>query len=229
MQKNYVSVVYDENRTPRTDYPFKLASYLFDRFGFRKGEKILEIGCGRGEFLEAFKALGLDVSGIDLSEQSANFLSYLGVKCADVSKEPLPYADSSFDIVYHKSLLEHLYSAEHLMKETLRVLKPGGKVIILTPDWESQMRVFYEDFTHCRPYNTTAVNDLLKVNGFSKDHVELFYQLPIIWKHPWLKIISRILGFFFSVPIARKITQLTGLKFVRWSVELMVLGEGTKP
>lgn len=227
-KKDYVAVIYDEKRTPRTDYPFKLASYLIDRFKLKKEEKILELGCGRGEFLEAFSKLGLACYGVDRSEYGVKNVSDYKFVRVDISKEVLPYPDNYFDVVYHKSLLEHLYSPDHLMKETFRVLRPEGKVIILTPDWESQMRVFYEDFTHSRPYNTTALEDLLKISGFSNVQVELFYQLPVIWKYPWLKMLSRFLGIVFSTPMARKITKFTGIKFFRWSVELMVLGAGVK-
>lgn len=228
MENDYLSVVYDEKRTPKTDYPVKLASYLFDRFGFKAGGKILEIGCGRGELLAAFKELGLDCHGIDISDVSIEKQSNFNLQKVDVAKDVLPYEDNSFDIVYHKSLIEHLYSPEQLMRETHRVLKSGGRIIILTPDWQSVMKVFYEDFTHNKPYDVTAVRDLLKISGFSMVKAELFYQLPILWRYPELKCFSRFLQLFISASMGRQLTQITGNKFFRWSVELMVLGTGVK-
>lgn len=228
MVNDYISVVYDENRTPRTEYPFKLASYLFQRFKMRKGERLLEIGCGRGEFVSAFQSLGLDCHAVECSQFSLKELRHIKIKEADISKDRLPYDDNAFDMVYHKSLIEHLYVPDNLMRETLRVLKPGGRVIILTPDWVSQMKVFYEDFTHSRPYDVTSLTDLLKVYGFNDAHAELFYQLPILWHSPGIKTLSRLLRVIIPVPFARKITRITGVKFFRWSVELMVLGSGVK-
>ena len=225
---NYVSVVYDEARTPRTDYPFKLATYLTGRYGLRKGEKFLEIGYGRGEFLDSFKQLGLDCFGVDLSDYSATNLKDIQVEKVDVSKDKLPYEDNCMDVVYHKSLIEHLYSPDQLMKETYRVLKPGGRVIILTPDWVSQMKVFYEDFTHSRPYDKNSLRDLLLVYGFSNVETGLFYQLPVLWYRPSLKILSRFLQVIMSTHTARRLTKISGIKFFRWSVELMVLGTGIK-
>lgn len=225
---DYVSVRYDEKRVPKTGYPFQLASYLFDRFGLNKGDKVLEIGCGRGEVLTGFQKLGLDCYGLDLSDYSVENIKGLHVKKNDISKEPLPFEDETFDLVYHKSLIEHLASPDNLMKETFRVLKPGGRIVVLTPDWVSQIKVFYEDFTHCKPYTTIALNDLLKVYGFFNVRVELFYQLPILWKYPQLKYFSGVLRFLFSTRTARKITELTSVDFFRWSVELMVLGTGVK-
>ncbi len=228
MANDYVAVVYAEQRTPKTDYPLRLASYLFKRYGMKAGDKLLEIGCGRGEFVTAFQDLGLECHAVERSEYSLRELKHIEIKKADISKERLPYDDNVFDIVYHKSLIEHLYNPENLMKETLRVLKPGGRVIILTPDWASQMKVFYEDFTHSKPYDVTSIADLLRVCGFAQAEAELFYQLPVLWRYAILKVFCKLLQILFSVPIARKFTKITGIKFFRWSVELMVLGSGIK-
>jgi len=228
MANDYVSVVYDDQRTPKTEYPQQMTKYLFDRFEMKPGERLLEIGCGRGDFLEAFAQQGLQCSGVDLSEYSVRSARGKDIKKCDVATETLPYDDATFDYVYHKSLIEHLYSPENLTKETFRVLKPGGRVIILTPDWVSQMKVFYEDFTHCRPYDASAVSDLLKVYGFSNIEAQKFYQLPVVWKYPALKSICWILQRFLSTPAARALSRVTKVKFFRWAVELMVLGTATK-
>lgn len=228
MNNDYVSVIYDEKRTPKTDYPFKLASYLFNRFGIKAGAKLLEIGCGRGEFLDVFRSLNVECYGIDQSDYCGKNKDYLNVICLDISKNKLPYDENTFDVVYHKSFLEHLYLPDDLMKETYRVLKRGGRVIILTPDWVTQMQVFYEDFTHSRPYDVTALSDLLKVYGFSEIKTELFYQLPILWRYPGLIILSRLFQLILSTKTARRLTKITGIKFIRWSVELMVLGTAVK-
>jgi len=228
VQTDYISVVYEQSRTPKTDYPRQLVAYLMDRFGLKAGDHLLEVGCGRGDFLLTFHDMGLRCAGVDVEGRSNELLPGLDVRQCDVSKELLPFGDDTFDVVYHKSLIEHLYSPENLMEETYRVLKPGGVTIILTPDWVSQMKVFYEDFTHCRPYDVTSLRDLLTIKGFSSVHTELFYQLPVVWRFPSLKILCKVPQLFVSTPKARKLTQTTGIKFFRWSVELMVLGYGKK-
>ena len=152
----------------------------------------------------------------------------LEVKQCDLASDVFPYDDESFDVVYHKSVLEHMYDPGNLMRETIRVLKPGGKLIILTPDWHTQWKIFYEDFTHCRPYNVMALSDLLQIYNYKNVEVESFFQLPIVWKYPSLKIISRILQIFTNVYGARWLTEKTGIKFFRWSVDTMVLGYGEK-
>jgi ubiquinone/menaquinone biosynthesis C-methylase UbiE len=224
--RDYLSVVYNKEKKPFSVYPDNFALYFFKRFKFKKGQKLLEVGCGRGDFLKSFQRIGLECFGCDIQKVKVEGIK---IKQVDISKEKLPYGDETFDIVYHKSVIEHISSPENLMKETYRILKPGGIVVILTPDWISQMKVFYDDFTHSRPYSRTSLKDALSVYGFMKVRTESFNQLPVLWRFPSLKIISNFFNFFLSVPLARKITKLTNIKFVRWSVELMVLGYALKP
>lgn len=226
MAENYLQTVYNEKRTPKTNYPDKLVAYLSKRYKLVRGQSLLEIGCGRGDFLLAFKRAGFQCAGVD-REVLPELATQVEVKRADIS-QALPYPDNSFDIIYHKSVIEHVYSPEKLMKESLRVLKPGGVLIILTPDWITQMKVFYEDITHCRPYDTTALADAYTLHGFTGVKTEVFYQLPILWKFSLLKMFAWPFRFFVSVRFARTLTKLTGIKFFRWSSELMVLGSGKK-
>lgn len=228
MKKDYLSVVYDEKRTPRTTYPNELAKYLVRRFDLRPSSRFLEIGCGRGDFLRAFHENGLECSGVDFEAKSVELSREFDVRQCNVSNEALPFSDESIDIVYHKSLIEHMYDPDNLMNETYRVLKKGGKVIILTPDWVSQMRSFYEDITHRRPYDVTALRDTLMIFGFTEIVVETFNQLPVLWKIRPLKLLAEFLRLFLNVHAARYLTSKTNIKFFRWSVELMVLGFGVK-
>lgn len=227
MSSSYLDVVYNEKRTPKTDYPYQLAKYLSRRFELKSGGKLLELGCGRGDFLLAFKKLGFECEGVD-REIHPDLAKEVKLHKADLEKDNLPFPDNTFDVVYHKSLIEHFYSPNHLMQETYRVLKPSGKVVILTPDWVSTMKVFYEDITHCRPYDKTAMADTLAMYGFKNILVENFHQLPPVWKYPILKFFTWFLRLLLSGLSARKLAEATGIKSFRWAVELMVLGVGVK-
>ena len=66
-QRDYVEVVYNEQDRPLTDYPDRLAHYLFTRYGIQSGHKLLDIGCGRGEFLRGFIQCGVQGFGVDRS------------------------------------------------------------------------------------------------------------------------------------------------------------------
>jgi SAM-dependent methyltransferase len=228
MKQEYLSVVYATDRTPKTAYPLQLAAYLMKRFRLDSRGSILEVGSGRGDFINAFQALGMNASAID-REESAATNPDVQFKKVNLETEPIPFPDNSFDVVYHKSVLEHFFKPDHIMSESLRVLKPGGKLVFLVPDWESQYKTFYEDVTHCRPYTVNAIRDLLAMNGLKDSGAEKFYQLPAVWSFPILKVVNRVLRIFIPTIMARKLTSLTGIKYFRWSVELMILGYGTKP
>jgi SAM-dependent methyltransferase len=228
MKKDYISQIYNEKRAPVTDYPRRLTRHLFQRFNLKKSDQLLEIGCGRGDFLRAFHDIGLKCSGIDLEKNSAALSPGLEIKQCDITKDRLPFGNLSFDVVYHKSFIEHLHDPAPLMEETGRVLKKGGQLIFLTPDWKSVMDIFYEDFTHRRPYTPLAIKDLLAMWDFNDIITERFYQLPILWEYPFLKIFSRMTSAFLNADQARWLTDKTGLKYFRFSVEAMILGAARK-
>lgn len=226
---SYLKIVYSRKREPKTDYPSELIGYLIKRFRLKKGDKLLELGAGNGDFLEEYYKRGLKCYGVD-KEISPLVGKQFKIKKVDITKGKLPYPDNFFDIVYHKSVLEHFYRDEvdWMMGETRRVLRKGGKLIILVPDWNSQIENFFEDYTQIHPYDELAIEDLLNIYIFKKVKSEKFYQLPILWEYPVLVYLSRFLSFFLTISLARKITGITGWKFIRWSKELMILGYGEK-
>jgi SAM-dependent methyltransferase len=218
---SYLAVVYDEKERPYTDYPEKLCKYLYQGFGMKKGMLFLEAGCGRGEHLSHFKRLGLDVRGVDISNEACRYQPELCVAVADVENQGLPFEESSFDVVYSKSFIEHLYHPEIYVKEAYRVLKPGGLFLTLVPDWEANHKIYFDDYTHRTPFTRNSLEDIYKIFGFDQVKAKKFRQLPIVWRHPWLNCLCAVLSPF--VPVRTK------NRFLRWSRELMLVGSGRKP
>ena len=220
MARNYLSVVYDEKSHPYNNYPNKLCTYLFQYFGLKKGMKMLEPGCGRGEFLNNFKEMGLDVVGVDISPEATTYDNGLEVKLCDVENELLPFEDNTFDVIYSKSFIEHLYYPERYLIEAYRVLKPNGVLLTLVPDWESNYKTYFDDFTHRAPFTKISLIDAYKMYGFKEVDVFKFRQLPIVWKYPVLN--------YFCAAISPFIPVRTKNKFFRLSRELMLVGVGVK-
>ena len=218
---DYLKVVYDTNSHPLTTYPSKFTSYLFHSFGMKKGEKFLEPACGRGEFLSEFKKLGLDCYGIDLSEHAGTMCLDIEVKKkVDLENDKWPYPDNYFDIIYNKSIMEHLRNPDKFLAEAKRVLKPGGKILCLIPDWESNYKTYFDDFTHRSPFTSVSLTDILKMSDFNKIKVFKFRQLPIVWRYPFINIFCSLISPFIPVR--------TQNKFLRWSRELMLIGYAEK-
>ena len=99
---------------------------------------ILEIGSGRGEFLKEFKANGMFCKGIDIDRNAKTYLDDIDVTILDVTKDN-PFPDDYFDMIFHKSVIEHMYSRKYDVRDFAHILKPGGKVIILLPEWSNQI------------------------------------------------------------------------------------------
>lgn len=222
MSSNYISTIYDENSHPYTTYPSQLCKHLFDRFNMKKGQRLIEIGYGRGDFLYSFKELGLIVNGVDHEQCSSNFIKDIEVKYVDIEKGSIPFGDETFDIVFSKSVIEHMHDPTNFLCEIHRILKTGGIVIIMAPDWISNMKIYFDDYTHRTPFTVTSMKDALKMFGFINVSSELFYQLPILWRFPSLKLLSRLIRLFLPTTIK------SNIKFIRWSCELMILGYGEK-
>lgn len=145
---------------------------------------VVDLGCGRGEWLEllseaGIKARGVDTNRIQIEQCRArgfnvgeeDFVAHLrGLSDASVG------AVTGFHIVEHVSL-ETLIT---LLNETLRVLRPGGVAIFETPNPENVLvgsNYFYMDPTHRHPLPSELMHFLLESRGFQ--------ALEILHLHPW--------------------------------------------
>ncbi len=227
---DYLDVTYDENDKPRTNFPFNFAKHIVNRFGIKKNSKILDVGCGRCEVLTAFGQLGLDISGIDASERIRSFApkEISKLEILDFSKKNFSFSDNEFDVIFTKSVIEHVHDPTHFMKEILRILKPGGIFISLTPEWASQIKTFYDDPTHVHPYQPKGLKDLLTLSEFKNAHAEIFYYHELLWSSSFCRFIASVLRKFISNKTGRSLTAFTGIKLFRWSVERQILGYGYK-
>ena len=181
MKKDYLEVVYNEIDKPFTSYPKKLAKHLSKKYNIQKKNNLLELGCGRGEFLKGFSDIDINCYGIDISDYAKKICPSAHISKINLASEKLPFQENFFDFIYSKSFVEHFYHPEKIFEESYRVLKPGGKLITLTPDWETIYKMFYEDYTHRTPFTINSLKHIHSINGFRKIKVERFRQLPIVW------------------------------------------------
>ena len=230
-KRSYLEVTYSEERAPFGRYPQLLAKWLLDHYCKKPG-RILDIGCGRGDLLDAFEGLGFEVAGIDISPLSAALCTKFEVKTADLEKDSMPFAADSFDFVFSKSVIEHMNNPTCLLEKALKVLRPGGTALIMTPSWEhTYWGPFYIDHTHVTPFTLTSLRDALAITGFESIEAKYFYQLPILWRKPFIKPIVWAVS---KLPLPyrpyKDAPWSEGLnKFIRFSKEVMLLGIARKP
>ena len=218
-----MSVQYDTSIRPITTYPEKLAKRLCELHGISKGMKLLEVGAGRPDVLKGFKGQGVEVAGCDISvaSEEACEIESIPFRRVDFVKNKLPYKENSFDVVYSKSVIEHMPEALSFVNECRRVLKPGGLFMALTPDWNANYKTFFDDFTHVRPMTRRSMKLILGVADFVDIDSYRFRQLPATWENPILN--------GFCALIAPLVPVNTRKSFFRWSRELMLVGIGRKP
>ena len=228
---NYAQLIYPEDKG--NPYPAKFANYLYERFmsSSAQGErKILDIGCSRGQALNNFKKIddNLDLYGVDLRNEGT--YDNITFKACNLESEPSPFEDNTFDIVYSKSVLEHVFNTGNFISEAHRVLKPGGVCVMLAPDWRSQQSYFWDDYTHVKPFTRKGLRDCLIMHDFEKVDCEYFYQLPFLWKRPYLGFIPKIVSILpQSFKWKSKEERNTkDRKFIRFCKEQMLLVYGLK-
>ena len=232
--KNYLSHIYSESKNPKNEYPLKLAEYISLNYFNKKNGSILDVGCGRGDMLRAFQNLNYDVEGIDLSGESINLCKPIKVKNYNLEDQNIT-VDKSYEFIFSKSLIEHLQKPLNFLRNCYAFLKESGKLVIMTPSWHHfYWGPFYLDFTHKSPFTLMSLKNALILAGFKKVKVEYFYQLPIIWKYPKIKILSTVIR-KLPIPYSPMHDDATIIKwpdnlnkFIRFSNEVMLLASCEK-
>lgn len=96
-----------------------------------RAPEVLDIGAGTGALSKRLAEAGWRVSACDLYPEA---FAADGIECRSVADGRLPFEDASFDIAVAVELLEHIEGHESLFAESRRVLRPGGLLLITTPN-----------------------------------------------------------------------------------------------
>jgi len=137
----------------------------FDRPG-----RVLDFGCGAGDFLAAARERGWEPHGVELSERALHVARERGL---EVRRSLAEYPDASFDYVRANHALEHVLDPPDVLREMHRVLKPGGTLFIGVPTRDGlPARVFGRHWwylgapVHPVTFSTAALTDLIRATGF---------------------------------------------------------------
>ena len=177
----------DQFRGSRSDIKERQMAYLpyLEKAKERIGPfSILDIGCGRGEWLELVKEKGYSAKGIDLNKIITEQCQKLGldVRNGDAIRYLRELKANSIGVITGFHLVEHLplKILITLFDESLRALKPGGMVIFETPNPENIIVGtcnFYLDPTHKNPLPPPTLKFMIESRGFNQ--VEILRLSPL--------------------------------------------------
>jgi len=166
---------------------------------------ILDVGCGRGEWLELLRQAGYTAHGLDMNRVMIEQCRVRGLEVAegDVISYLQSLPDASLGAVTGFHIIEHLPFSVliKLLNETLRVLKPGGLAIFETPNPQNMLvgsNNFYMDPTHLNPLPNLLTKFLFENTGFQPVEVMNLHPYPESFKVSGSEIAERFNDYFYG-------------------------------
>ena len=177
---------------------------------FVKGKRVLDIACGEGYGAAALLRAGAaSVVGVDVSAETCEHaIRRYGVKALLGEAQNIPLGSGSVDTVVSFETIEHVAAPEKFLDECVRVLAPGGQIIISTPNRDAYLKDAAPNPYHLKELNEKEFKSLL-VARFSR--VKTYTQRPVsaAWWSP------RVLG---SERTALK--QVRGFCRLQWLLQM---------
>jgi len=202
------------------------------------GSRVLEIGCGAGNLLLQATVAGSYPLALDLSMQALTFVRSrleeaacgaeppAGYALTQAIGERLPLAEASFDCIVLSEVIEHLEAPQNSIREAARVLRPGGRLLITTPNYRSfwpvmewavdrlNMAPKMAGEQHISRFHTASLNRMLRELG-----LEIEYSGSIYYLSPFLSLFS------FESAKSRLLRELSG----RSSLGMILVAVAIKP
>ncbi|MCX6562550.1 MAG: class I SAM-dependent methyltransferase [Candidatus Aminicenantes bacterium] len=151
---------------------------------FRPGGKVLDLGCGRGEFLDLLKKNGFEGFGVDGNAQMVDLCLEKGLNGVkgDLLEVLSNWPDGSLDGIFSSQVIEHLSPAylKKMVELSRAKLAPGGAILLETVNPTSVfalVHIYFLDLTHQRPVHPQALKFLLESSGF--DGVEIKFSAEL--------------------------------------------------
>lgn len=161
---------------------------------------VVDLGCGYGDFVNLVKAhqrFAVDVE--DVSSYLESDIHFLHQDLTNLS----PIGDSAVEVVFSSNVFEHLTKPQLniVMSEVRRILKPGGLLILIQPNFRFCYRNYFDDYTHETVFSDISLSDFIKSQGLEirsvKPRFLPFSMKSLIPKSYFLTKIYLSLGFPF--------------------------------
>jgi protein-L-isoaspartate(D-aspartate) O-methyltransferase len=160
----------------------KVARVMVEHYGIKPGDKILDVGCGKGFLLYDFTKVvpGLELHGIDISEYAIdNAKEEIKDRLQVGNATSLPFPDNYFDFVYSITTLHnlHCYDLDRALREIERVGKRNKYICVESyRNEEEKANLLYWQVT-CEAFNTPEEWEWwFKQTGYTGDHSLIYFE-----------------------------------------------------
>jgi O-antigen chain-terminating methyltransferase len=172
----------DQFRGSQREIRERVASYVPL---FEGASDVLDVGCGRGEFLELLREKGISGRGVDLNDEMAAVCRERGLDAAagDALSYLLAQPDGSLGGLFAAQVVEHL-EPDYLMRfleAAYHKLRPGSKIVLETINpacWFAFFSSYIRDISHVRPLHPDTLQYLVSASGFQKTTVRYSAPFP---------------------------------------------------
>jgi SAM-dependent methyltransferase len=192
----------DRFRGSEADIRARLADYVPY---FAGQSNVLDVGCGRGEFLDLLREKGISAKGLDLNPEMVEVCRSRGLDAAvaDARGYLQGIADDSLGGLIAVQVVEHLEPGylTQVLGLAFDKVRPGGRVVLETINpacWVAFFESFIRDLTHVKPIHPETLQYLLQASGFS--NVEIVYRAPIAPEGRLQKVTARPEHFSDTAP-----------------------------
>lgn len=221
-KKGFVPRLYEAIKKINLKHKFRLASRDLPV------GKLLDIGCGVGDFLHIAENKGWQCTGVEPSEEAREIARQRikGDLLYSEDLEQLP--DQSFDLITMWHVLEHVDDLKWQVAQLQRLIKPNGRIVIAVPNYRSYDGRFYNAYwaaydvpRHLNHFNKTVVTKIFKTSGLSLVSMDKLvwdaYYISFMseqYKHHFMPLVRGVFRGLVSNAKARRSGEWSSLVYV---------------
>ena len=145
--------------------------------------RLLDIGCGAGNFLYRHQQLGWHVQGIDFSQKACETCQQQGLKVHHGDVFSADYDSNSFDVITLRQVIEHVPEPVRALRRAAEFLAPNGKILLSTPNVESLGILFFgncwyplEAPRHLVLFSPKTIRRLAEMAGLRVNRISMLIQ-----------------------------------------------------
>ena len=184
--KGFIPKVYERVKSINLKHKYRLATN-----GMQPG-KLLDIGCGVGDFLHTAEMHGWECIGVEPSED-AKAIAQKRMKGTIITSEELEsFPDGAFDVITMWHVLEHVDDLKWQVAQLQRLVKPSGRVVIAVPNYKSYDGQYYKEHwaaydvpRHLNHFNRIILSKIFKTSG-----LELVKMDKLKWDAYYISYLS---------------------------------------